>query len=85
MNHGRNGLLVDIDDAEAIAEAVLRIRGDQALAEAFTASGRRTAEEYANERLDLEWAKLLDGFVAPGPRDRSSHSLGTASSGAPGS
>ena len=58
-----NGLLVDADDPEGIADGVLLVRADRAFAAALTAAGRRTAEDYPYERLDAAWAKLLDGFV----------------------
>ena len=63
VESGGNGLLVDVEDAEGIAEAVLLVRDDRALAAAFAVAGRRTAEKYAHERLDAAWAQLLDGFV----------------------
>ena len=58
-----NGLLVDAEDPEGIADGVLLVRADRAFAAALTAAGRRTAEDYPYERLDAAWAKLLDGFV----------------------
>ena len=56
VDHGRNGHLVDVDDAVAVAGAALRIRGGGALAEVLTVGGYRTAEQYAYERLDPKWA-----------------------------
>ena len=58
-----NGLLVDVDDVEAIATAVLRLHDDSSLRESFRTPGRTTAEHYAYERLDPAWAGLLEGFV----------------------
>lgn len=66
VEHAANGLLVDVEDAEAIASALLRLRDDAGLKEALTAAGRATAEAYAYERLDPAWGRLLDGFVGPG-------------------
>ena len=60
---GRNGLLADVDDVEALADAVVRVREDAALAEALRKAGRATAEANAEARLDDRWAALLDGFV----------------------
>lgn len=60
----RNGLLVDVEDAEGLAEAILVVRDDRALAAALTGAGRLTAEQYAHERLDPLWERLLEGFVA---------------------
>jgi glycosyltransferase involved in cell wall biosynthesis len=67
-DHGRNGFLVDVEDAEAIAECVVRLRNDPTLCSAVTVSGRETAEQYAYELLDPAWEKLLEGFVARGGR-----------------
>ena len=42
----RNGLLVDPDDAEALADALVRILSDRGLAERLGAAARRTGEEW---------------------------------------
>lgn len=60
---GRNGLLVEVDDVEALTGALLRVHDDAALREALRSAGRGTAEAHAEERLDPSWARLLDGFV----------------------
>jgi len=61
---GENGLLVEVDDVEALAAALLRVHDDGALVARLRTAGRRTAEAHAEERLDSRWAELLDGFVA---------------------
>jgi glycosyltransferase involved in cell wall biosynthesis len=66
VEEATNGLLVEVEDAEAIASALLRLRDDAGLRETLTAAGRATAEAYAYERLDAAWGRLLDGFVGPG-------------------
>jgi glycosyltransferase involved in cell wall biosynthesis len=63
VRDGESGLLVDVDDVEAIANAILRLHDDSGLRGSFRAPGRATAEQYAYERLDLAWAALLEGFV----------------------
>ena len=62
VEHGRNGWLVDVEDAEGLAGHAAEVR-DGAGAAVLDA-GRATAERYALKRLDDLWAKLLDGFVA---------------------
>ncbi len=59
-----NALVVEVDDADAIAHAVVRLRTDAALGGALVASGRTTAERYAYERLDPAWDALLRQLVA---------------------
>lgn len=66
VSDGRNGLLVDVDDPDALAAAALRVHDDGALGAALRAEGRTTAEGYALERLDQQWGELLDGFVSHG-------------------
>ena len=63
VTDGRDGLLVDVEDIEAVAHAVVRLHGDSALSGSLAEAGRATAERYAHERLDAAWAALLDGFV----------------------
>jgi glycosyltransferase involved in cell wall biosynthesis len=63
VEEGVNGFLVEVEDAEAIAAAALRIREDSGRVRALTEAGRATAEQYAYERLDGLWSALLDGFV----------------------
>jgi glycosyltransferase involved in cell wall biosynthesis len=63
VRDGQTGLLVDVDDVEAIAAAVLRLHDDSGLRESFRAPGRTTAEQYEYERLDPAWAGLLEGLV----------------------
>ena len=46
VKHGQNGLLVDPDDAEAIAAALVEILSDRGTAERLGASARRTGEEW---------------------------------------
>ena len=63
VTDGENGLLADVDDVDALAAAVRRVRDDTQLRGRLRAAGRPTAEAYAEERLDPQWAQLLDGFV----------------------
>ena len=56
--------MVDVDDAEAIAGAVLRLRDDTELARSLATVGRVTAEGYAYVQLDPAWDALLAQLVA---------------------
>ena len=60
---GRNGLLAEVDDVEALAAAVERVHADAELRVRLRTAGRATAEAHAEERLDPLWAELLEGFV----------------------
>ncbi len=63
LEHGRTGLLADVEDAEALAGHLLRVRDDAALRASLRSAGRETAERLAYERLDPLWAALFAGFV----------------------
>jgi glycosyltransferase involved in cell wall biosynthesis len=63
---GVNGLLVDVEDADGLATAVLRVHRDPSLVASLRRAGRSTAESYAYERLDPLWAGFFEGFVGRG-------------------
>jgi glycosyltransferase involved in cell wall biosynthesis len=63
LTDGRDALIVDVEDVEALAAAVGRVHEDAGLVERLRLSGRATAEEYSDERLDARWDELLNGFV----------------------
>jgi glycosyltransferase involved in cell wall biosynthesis len=46
VHHDVNGLLVDPDDVEGLAEALVRLLSDRQLAQAFGDAARRTGEEW---------------------------------------
>jgi glycosyltransferase involved in cell wall biosynthesis len=46
VQHDVNGLLVDPDDPDELARALVRILSDRALAERYGAAARRTGEEW---------------------------------------
>lgn len=63
VRDGENGILVDVDDAGALAAGLVRIAADTALVAAFRAAGRATAEETSYDALAPRWRALLDGFA----------------------
>jgi len=60
---GHDGLLADPGESEVLADLVLRLREDPALASRLRTHGRATAEAHTYAALDKRWADLLDGFV----------------------
>ena len=64
---GVNGNLVDVDDPVGLAAGLLQLERDPALAAAFRAAGRVTAEANSHAALAPRWRALLEGFaVRPG-------------------
>jgi glycosyltransferase involved in cell wall biosynthesis len=63
VEHGRTGLLADVDDAEALAGLLLQVYGDAELRGTLRDAGRSTVEAYDYPLLDPRWAALLEGFV----------------------
>lgn len=63
LEDGRDGLLVEVEDIEALAGGVSRVRDDDEFRRTLREAGRATAERFAFERLDGRWAELLDGFI----------------------
>jgi glycosyltransferase involved in cell wall biosynthesis len=61
VQDGVSGWLVDVEDAEALADRAIAIHAGSA--ESVVPTARATAERYALERLDPLWGKLFDGFV----------------------
>jgi glycosyltransferase involved in cell wall biosynthesis len=59
LSEGETGLLVPSDDADAMANAVLRLMGDPSLAAKLSRNGRRLAEESAWPNVRARWRKLF--------------------------
>ena len=70
VEDSENGLLREVDETDALVEALVRVAEDAALRERLRATGQATAERYALERLDPLWDALLDGFVERGSGGR---------------
>jgi glycosyltransferase involved in cell wall biosynthesis len=65
VEHEVNGLLVPPDDPEALADALLRLRDDPALAARVAAAGRETVRErFDGEHLAQTLAGLFERAVA---------------------
>lgn len=64
LRDGHDGLLVPDDDAPAMADAVLRLVREPALAAHLSANGRRLAEGSAWPAVRVAWERLLTGLAA---------------------
>jgi glycosyltransferase involved in cell wall biosynthesis len=74
VENGRNGLLVPLDDIQALADAIIELLTDREKARQMGEEGRRMALERFDERLvfdkvKAEYARLLQekGFPVPKP------------------
>jgi colanic acid/amylovoran biosynthesis glycosyltransferase len=70
VEDGVNGLLIDPDDPQALADALVRILSDRAYAERLGAAARRTGEEWAV--TPAEYAEKLRTLIACASRSSSS-------------
>ena len=65
IEDGRDGLLVPIDDAPALAQSVRRILAEPALASQFTARGLgRVAAEFSEAAVVAQWKTLFSDYGA---------------------
>ncbi len=72
VSDGENGILVEPDDVDALAEALVRLLSDRVLAERLAAAARSsvdplvaTAAEYAARVRDLVATTATNGHLAP--------------------
>jgi colanic acid/amylovoran biosynthesis glycosyltransferase len=70
VEDGVNGLLVDPDDPQQLADALVRILSDRAYAERLGSAARRTGEEWAV--TPAEYAEKLRTLIACASRSSSS-------------
>lgn len=64
VSHERDALFVPDDDDHAMADAVLRLVAEPALAETLSRSGRALAERSAIEQILPRWAQIFDEATA---------------------
>ena len=65
VRHGENGYLLDVGDAEGIADWAGHVaEAAEADLTALVVAGRATAESCSYDALALRWRELLTGFVA---------------------
>ena len=51
IENGRNGLLVPVGDAHALADAMKKVAEDRELAEKLSAEGTKIREKYQNKKI----------------------------------
>jgi len=81
VEHGRNGFLVPLQDASALADAILRLLADREIARCMGREGARMARERFDERsvfdkVKSEYRRLLEEKGLPGPEPRATGSPG---------
>jgi glycosyltransferase involved in cell wall biosynthesis len=57
--HDVNGLLVPVDDEDAMAEAILSLLKDEALRKRLSQAGRARAEDFGLEKILKEYEDLF--------------------------
>ena len=80
VTHGVNGLLVDLNDHEAMAECAFRLLGDPDLVETLSRNGRKEIDKYSGDRVRAEWLEVYHelthrsvAVTQPAVRNRSSY------------
>lgn len=66
VQHGRNGWMVDVEDAEGLAQGAARVIGDDAARATVIAGGCETAAAHDYRAQDALWRAFFDGFVVGG-------------------
>jgi glycosyltransferase involved in cell wall biosynthesis len=65
IREGQDGLLVPIDDPDALAQAVRRLLEDRALAQALAEAGsRRVAADFSEAAVVAQWKRLFADYGA---------------------
>jgi glycosyltransferase involved in cell wall biosynthesis len=70
LDHGQNGLVVPVDDPNALADAIERLLDDPELAESLARAGCRTVEQGFRIEAAVEREReVLEGFLDTSDRD----------------
>ncbi|QFG27644.1 glycosyltransferase family 4 protein [Actinomadura sp. WMMB 499] len=67
IDHGRDGLLVPVDDGAALTAALRDLVADSALRDRLGEEARRSARAYDPARVAARWTALLAGLRPSGP------------------
>lgn len=61
INDGENGLLVPVNDADALADAMKRIVAEYGLAEKLSANAVKIKEAQSLEKITKKWMEIING------------------------
>lgn len=71
VRHGREGMVVPVGDANALARAILRLLDDEALSASIRAAAVRRVQQQADSRLWMERYEQIYQQLAAGQRPQS--------------
>jgi glycosyltransferase involved in cell wall biosynthesis len=63
VQHGQNGMMVDVEKTEALADSVLRVLGDTQLRRTIVNNAAKTAKENTYKAHIPLWKRFFTGFV----------------------
>jgi glycosyltransferase involved in cell wall biosynthesis len=65
VHHGVNGILIDVDSPDQLADAILRLRFDSALRAHFGATGRQIAVHHTPPQMAQSYLELYLSILQP--------------------
>ena len=63
IQHEQNGLLVKNGDIPGMAEAMMKVMGDEALRKRMSEEAKKVTETYSEEKVMKQWVELFEGLV----------------------
>ena len=63
IRHGENGLLVKNDDIQGLAEAMMKLMGDEELRHRMSMEARKVTETYSEEVVMKQWVELFESLM----------------------
>jgi glycosyltransferase involved in cell wall biosynthesis len=63
LDDGQNGFLCDLDDTEALSEAVLRLNRDRDLRERIGRTNMQKAAAYSENKMTERYIEIYERFV----------------------
>lgn len=63
ISHGDNGLLVSNGDIEGLADAMMRLMGDDGLRRRMSANARKVVDTYSVDSVMARWVSMFESLV----------------------